>query len=78
MQVHREFSPEIAKVLQNIDEEVLRNLLQEKKSMRKQSQMSKQQLKTVFEYLKTSNPFKNIEDPVKWQSKLRKDRELSR
>jgi cystathionine beta-lyase family protein involved in aluminum resistance len=76
MQVNREFSPEVAKVLQNIDEKVLKNLLQDKKSFKKQkNQISKQQLKNAFGYLRKSNPFRDVEDPVEWQKKQREDRD---
>ncbi len=78
MQVTREFSPDVAQVLQNIDEKVLRSLLQAKKRVTaKQDRISKQQLKNAFELIRASNPFRDIENPVEWQKQQRRDRELS-
>ena len=79
MQVNREFSTDVAQVLQVIDEKILKILLQDKKVLTRQSHggISKQQLKDVLESIRKANPFQNIEDPVKWQREQRKDRDLS-
>ncbi len=78
MQVNREFSTDVAQVLQVIDEEILKVLLQNKKVLKEQNpSISKQHLKGALESLRKSNPFQNIKDPVKWQREQRKDRELS-
>jgi len=79
MQINREFSPDVAQVLQNIDEKVLRNLLKDKKSVKvRKNQISRQQLKNALSFLRASNPFREVKNPVEWQRKQRKDRELSR
>jgi hypothetical protein len=78
MQIQREFSVEVAQILQVIDEKVLKFLLPDKKVLKKQCpDISKQQLKNVLESLRRANPFQCIENPVKWQREQRKDRDLS-
>ena len=79
MQVNREFSTEVARILQVIDENILKKvLLLDKKNLKAQSSgISKQQLKDALESLRKADPFQNIGDPVKWQREQRKDRDLS-